>query len=172
MTPWGVARGNVLSTERLVLEPFDRALARDVVDGYQSDDWAEGFPTDGDIVVAGLILASDADVDPATPERPWGFWIIRRRVAEGDEIGAVIGGVGFMSAPKDGWVEIGYGLAPSARGAGLATEAVGAMCRVSERLGIRVWAGTESGNIPSEEVLVRCGFAPTSRTDLLSTWRR
>lgn len=164
-----VTREGALPTERLVLEPFDRAFAQAVVDGNRSADWAEGFPTDGDVVVAELILAADADVDPPTPANPWGFWIIRRRAAEG---GPVIGGVGFLRAPQEGWAEIGYGLVLSARGAGLATEALEAMCRVSERLGIRVSAGTESGNIASERVLARCGFTRSSRTGPLSTWRR
>lgn len=78
---------------------------------------------------------------------------------------AVVNGTRF-----DDWAE-GF-LTSSACGAGLATEAVNALCTVSERLGTRVWAGTESGNIASERVLVRCGFTRSSRTDRFSTWRR
>ena len=163
---------NVFSTERSIFEPFGAELARAVVDGEQSDDWAEDFPFEGDVVVAGLILAPESHVDPPTNDRPWGFWVIRRRVIDGDGSGALIGGVGFKGEPRDGWAEIGYGLVPSARGAGFAIEAVEAMCQASERLGIRVWAETEPGNIASERVLSRCGFTRTSLTDEISTWRR
>ena len=168
----GVTRGEVFSTERLVFEPFDAELARAIVDGDRSDDWAEDFPFDGDVVVAEMILAAESHVDAPTRDRPWGLWVIRLRVIDQDEVGSLIGGVGFRSAPRDGRVEIGYGLVPSARCFGFATEAVEAMCQASELLGVRVWAETESGNLASERVLVRCGFTRTSRTDELSVWSR
>jgi RimJ/RimL family protein N-acetyltransferase len=154
----------------LVFEPFAAELARAIVDGDRSDDWAEDFPFEGEVVVAGLILAAESHVEPPTRDRPWGFWVIRRRAVDEGVVGALIGGVGFKSAPRDGRAEIGYGLVPSARGFGFASEAVEAMCQASEQLGVRVWAETELGNIASERVLVRCGFTRTSRADEISIW--
>ena len=41
--------------------------------------------------------------------------------------GRAVGGIGFKGQPDGGCVEIGYGLAPSARGHGYAAEAVVAL---------------------------------------------
>lgn len=41
-----------------------------------------------------------------------------------DSEGKIVGGCGFKTAPDDGRVEVGYGVAPSARGRGAATAAL------------------------------------------------
>jgi RimJ/RimL family protein N-acetyltransferase len=60
----------------------------------------------------------------------------------------------------DGGVEIGYGLAPSARGRGLGTEAVGVLVAWAEQQpGVRrVAARVQVGNEPSRRLLRRLGF--------------
>ncbi len=60
-----------------------------------------------------------------TEEHPWlTYWLVVERTTQ---LG--IGFVGFKGTPEaSGESEIGYGLAPIARGRGYATEAVGALC--------------------------------------------
>ncbi len=75
--------------------------------------------------------------------------------------GRAIGDAGFHGPPKeDGELEIGYALVPSARGAGLASDAIRlliAWARVQPGVG-EVIARVEFGNAPSERLLRRLGF--------------
>ena len=54
--------------------------------------------------------------------RPFGHYRITRTAD-----GKAIGGIGFKGQPEDGRIEVGYGLAPSARGNGYAAEALAAL---------------------------------------------
>jgi RimJ/RimL family protein N-acetyltransferase len=68
-------------------------------------------------------------------------------------------GSAFKGQPEDGSVEIGYGLTPSGRGHGYATEAVIALLAVAADHGVsRVIADTTLDNIASQRTLVRAGF--------------
>jgi hypothetical protein len=72
-------------------------------------------------------------------------WITR--LAEG----RAIGGLGFKGQPDGGCVEIGYGLASSARGHGCAAEAVIPLLTVAADHGLsRVIADTTLDNIASQ----------------------
>ena len=73
----------------------------------------------------------------------------------------VVGDCGWMGGQDDnGDAEIGYGLAGSARGRGLGTEAVGVLATwVEQQPGVRrVTAEALIGNEPSRRVLERLGF--------------
>ena len=73
--------------------------------------------------------------------------------------GGPVGGIGFKGQPDGGCVEIGYGLAPSARGHGYAAEAVIALLTVAADHGLsRVIADTTLDNIASQRTLIRAGF--------------
>lgn len=75
--------------------------------------------------------------------------------------GAVVGDCGWFGPPDDaGEVEIGYGLAASARGQGLGTEAVAVLAAWAEQQpGVRlVTAEVLPGNEPSLRLLARLGF--------------
>jgi hypothetical protein len=73
--------------------------------------------------------------------------------------GRAVGGIGFKGQPDGGCVEIGYGLAPSARGHGCAAEAVIALVTVAADHGlVRVIADTTLDNIASQRTLIRAGF--------------
>jgi len=74
--------------------------------------------------------------------------------------GLVIGDIGFHTPPQDGSVEVGFGLAPSARGAGHASEALGLLVGWAARqAGVReIVARTLTDNAPSKGVLARAGF--------------
>jgi ribosomal-protein-alanine N-acetyltransferase len=74
----------------------------------------------------------------------------------------VIGGCGFKDAPRDGRVEIGYGVAPSCRGRGAATAAVGLLLRLAFGRGVReVFAEVTPDNLASASVVRKLGFVGT-----------
>ena len=73
---------------------------------------------------------------------------------------AILGGCTFKSAPIEGRVEIGYGVAPSHRGRGVATAAVTRLLHLAAASGIvrQVIAHVLPGNFASAAVLSRLGF--------------
>lgn len=89
------------------------------------------------------------------------FWLL---VREQDRV--VVGSADFKTPPNQlGEVEIGYGLGKNFEGNGYMTEAVKAICDwVLTQEGIsHVVAETEPDNMPSQNVLIRCGFAQTKQ---------
>ena len=140
-------------TSRLQLHAIDvaegeRILARRAA---PADAWADDFPFEGDIGAVGGFLRATAALGE---QRPFGFYRITR-ISDG----RAIGGIGFKGQPDGGCAEIGYGLAPSARGHGYAAEAVVALLRVAADLGlVKVIADTTLDNIASQRTLVRAGF--------------
>jgi [ribosomal protein S5]-alanine N-acetyltransferase len=78
-----------------------------------------------------------------------------------------IGSGGFKGAPKDRVVEIGYGVAPSWRRKGLATEAVIALAHFAfsrDDIDVVV-AQTLKSNIASQRVLQKADFTQTDTKD-------
>jgi ribosomal-protein-alanine N-acetyltransferase len=140
----------LLRTARLDLHSLTAQEWSAVADGR----WvrrAPDYPTEGDLVVAALMVSGD------WPNDDWGPLQIRLR--EGD---LAIGGVGCKGAPDEARrVEIGYGLAESVRGRGFATEALLGLIDWLRDQGVReVLAECDPGNAASIAVLRRCGFAP------------
>ena len=75
------------------------------------------------------------------------------------DTGVAVGGIRFIHPPEAGEVEVGYGLAESARGRGLATEALRAMTALAAQHGVAVMvAVTSVDNVASQRVLERAGF--------------
>ncbi|GMA20396.1 GNAT family N-acetyltransferase [Arsenicicoccus piscis] len=148
-----------LTTERLTLRPATEAEATRIVDRTPAatDRWAADFPFEGDVVGATMFLRASKDDGE---QQPFGFYVIERRAD-----GRAIGGIGFKGRPRDGVVEIGYGLAPSARGAGYAAEAVGALIDLAREHGlVRVVADTAQDNIASQRTLARAGLIRADET--------
>ena len=141
-----------LVTERLVLRRLTLDEARAVV-ALDRDDrrWAADYPTEGDLVVAGIAVEAGDHYDET------GDFGVYQVVAR--DTGEVVGGIGFIHPPEDGAVEVGYGLAESARGRGFATESLQAVAARASQLGATtVVAMTAVDNIPSQRVLERLGF--------------
>jgi RimJ/RimL family protein N-acetyltransferase len=140
-------------TTRLLLHPIDVAEGERIVarTAGPDDSWAPDFPFEGDVgAVGGFLRATAASGE----QRPFGFYRITR-LADG----RAIGGIGFKGQPVDGCVEIGYGLAPSARGEGYAAEAAVAVLAVAAEHGLsKVIADTTLDNIASQRTLSRAGF--------------
>ncbi len=151
-------------TEHLALRPLTGDEASAVVAGNREGRaWASDYPIEGDIVVSRLLLLA-----PELPPTDFGTYQV---VMSDTRI--VVGGVGFKGSPRDGVVEVGYGLAPSARGSGLATEAVrGLLTRARSHPEIvAVEADTDPGNEASQRVLLRAGFERVVARDGLPLFR-
>lgn len=147
-----------IATARLDLIPLDEDARAAIREGRgEGRAWADGYPTPGDLDVANL---------PAAPE-PWTQYAIVERAS-----GLTVGGAGFHREPIDGAVEIGYGLAPLARGRGIATEAVRAIVEVARAHGVTaILAETDDGNLASERVLERTGFERVGLEGGVTRWR-
>jgi RimJ/RimL family protein N-acetyltransferase len=140
-------------TPRLDLHAIDVAEAKRIVARSlgPGDAWADDYPFEGDVgAIGGFLRATAAHGE----QRPFGYYRITR-LADG----RAIGGLGFKGRPEGGCAEIGYGLAPSARGHGYAAEAVIALLTVAADHGLsRVIADTTLDNIASQRTLIRAGF--------------
>ena len=152
-----------LRTERLILHPTDVAEAGRIVARWPGpeDRWAPDFPFEGDVIgVTAYLQAVALHGD----QHPFGHYRITRA-----EDGLAIGGIGFKGQPQGGSVEIGFGLAPSARGHGYAAEAARALVSLAREHGLsRVVADTAPDNIASQRTLERAGFTRSGRSgDLL-----
>jgi RimJ/RimL family protein N-acetyltransferase len=121
--------------------------------------WEPGYPTDGDVIAARRFLGTCASTgDP----QPFGNYEIRRR-----EDGQAIGGVGFHGPPDEtGSVTIGYGLIPSARGKGYASEALRRLLLLARARGVtRVKGDTDHDNIASQHVMTAAGMQPAGEDE-------
>ena len=142
-----------IESERLVLVPFTRSEAEAVLSGGRRSTWSAGYPTEGDLEIARMVVRSP--VDP-TPQPGFGPFTILER-----DSGMAIGGAGFMGPPDpEGAIELGYGVAPEWRGHGLATEAVVGLLEFawSQPEVKKVLAATDLTNAASARVLEKAGL--------------
>ena len=146
---------NAIITKRLLLVQLEVEDAVALVDGRRPDgrQWAAGYPDDGALVSAGLVLTA---AQGGRDLGPFGTYQIIRR-----EDGAVIGACGFQGPPDDmGAVRVGYGLAESARRQGYATEALRGLLRwAAAQDGLTAVLGdTTRTNVRSQKVMTRAGM--------------
>ena len=118
-----------------------------LLDASADETWQ---PLPGFVLEMMLSRASEADENG----RRWpAFYMIERAER------VLIGGVGFKGLPRQGEVEIGYGLAPARWNRGYASEAVAALCERAFGRGIvRICAGVDGDNAASARVLRKNGF--------------
>lgn len=110
-------------------------------------DWS-GFP---EAVPAALSAARERSQDL------WGTYLFL------DDDGALVGIGGFKGPPTDDVVEIGYAVAPSRQGRGIATAAVQDLLARAAREGVGiVIAFTLAGGNPSTRVLEKAEFVRTT----------
>ncbi|MFI6522206.1 GNAT family N-acetyltransferase [Spirillospora sp. NPDC050679] len=138
-----------LITDRLVLRTWTPGEARAATAGTRSPRWAEDFPAEGDLVIAGLLAAN--------PD--WLGEYGHRQIIERDG-GLVVGSLGLFWPPSGGELELGYGVVASRRGRGYATEAARALTEFAFTApGVHtVFANVELSNPPSVRVLEKAGF--------------
>ena len=131
----------VLHTERLTLRPLTAQLAQTLLSTPSVE-----FPTADDVLVLQGVVASGSDA---------------HSVHVLEQQGRAIGTAGIAGGlSPDGDQELGYGLVPDARGQGLGTEAVGALCAYLEQAPgvLRLTAEVLPGNASSLRLLRRLGF--------------
>jgi RimJ/RimL family protein N-acetyltransferase len=139
------------------IEPIaaERALALLAGRPEPSIGWAPGFPLPP---LLGFLRRATDGADGTASLGPFAAYMIVRRAD-----GLAVGDIGFHGPPdEDGEVEIGYALAPCARGAGLATESVALLARWAlAQPGVSaVSARVTPANHASVRVLERLGFLP------------
>jgi GNAT superfamily N-acetyltransferase len=148
------ARSSLVSA-RLIMRPLPWDAVRAISAGSRLDDWAADYPSEGDVIIAGLLHdVGPAVADPA--DQAWGHRQVVERAS-----GLVVGGIGFFGPPRESEeVEVGYGIVPSRQGRGYATEAVQAMVAMAwaDPRVTAVVAGTDPGNLASQRVLGKAGF--------------
>ena len=162
-----------IKTERLILHPLTPdelhlwaedmpALEKKLNVSYRAEPM-EGFFLD--------IVRGQADITDGDPENYiWHtFWLIIR---ESDRV--AVGSADFKDVPDGkGETEIGYGLGAEFEHNGYMTETVSAMCAwAKDQPGVRaVIAETETDNLQSQRILIRCGFEEYDRGETL-WWRK
>jgi ribosomal-protein-alanine N-acetyltransferase len=146
-----------LITTRLQLPLMGAGTVRALVAGRRLPEWAEDFPAEGDVDIAGVLAREGVPVGPDAVFGP--RLVIERSTRE------VIGTVGFFGPPRDGLVEIGYGIVPSRQRQGYATEAARALIELAlAQPGVsEIVAHAEPGNAASIRVLERNGLTYAGR---------
>ena len=150
-----------LETPRLRLEACSLELAealladRNRAEAILRAALPQAWPDDE---LAGLlpIYAAQLRDDPST--LGFGVWIAIERERE-----VVVGSAGFVGPPKEGALELGYGIHPDHRNAGYATEAASALVRwaLEQDAVEEVWAECERTNAPSVRVLEKLELQQT-----------
>lgn len=148
-----------------MLDVISPELARRIVarDEQPGDDWHPEYPFADELDPLRSLGAA------SSPDPVFTMYLIRRR-----SDGSAVGGIGFFGPPDGtGTVEFGYGLVPSARGAGLATEAVELALQHAADNGARsAGADTDIANVASQRVLEKNGFVEVRRSAALVYYRR
>jgi GNAT superfamily N-acetyltransferase len=138
----------------VTLRPVTRHFAQGVLDGGPvTRTFEEGSLHDRIPQAMGIAIR---DIDSGAAAVLPTVWLIVRRAN-----GRIIGDLGTHGPPDgEGCVEIGYSLAPSARGQGIGTAAVAAFVRrLAKEPGIRrVTTVTGAQNPASRRLLERQGF--------------
>jgi ribosomal-protein-alanine N-acetyltransferase len=145
-----------LLSARLIVRPLPWDAVRAISGGSRLDDWAADYPSEGDVIIAGLLQDAGAAGVADSADQAWGHRQVVERAS-----GLVVGGIGFFGPPRDsGQVEVGYGIVPSRQGRGYATEALQAMLAMAwaDPRVMAVVAGTDPGNAASQRVLENAGF--------------
>lgn len=139
-----------LSSDQLRLLAYDiKALEKELNINYRAEP-VEGHFSD---IIKKQIAVTEND------EKNFlfhSFWLIVRKSDR-----TVVGSSDFKNIPDEkGEVEIGYGLGKEFEHNGYMTETVKAMCRwaLNQSDVKHVIAETETYNLPSQNVLKRCGF--------------
>ena len=141
----------------MALRPVTRQIAQAVLDGGSiMHAFEEGASHDRLPQAMGFAVR---DIDSGAAAALPTVWLVVRRAD-----GRILGDLGTHGAPdREGCVEIGYSLAPSARGKGIGTVAVAALVRrLAAVPGIRgITAVTGAENTASRRLLERQGFKLT-----------
>lgn len=155
----------IIRSTRVVLESISPNLAQRITarEELPGDNWHAEYPL-ADELDPLRSLAKSTSQDPN-----FTLYLIRR-----SSDGQAVGGFGFFGPPDEqGRIEFGYGLVPSARGVGLATEAVTlAVSHAGQHGALVAAADTDLDNVASQRVLEKCGFIEVARDGSLVYFER
>jgi len=147
----------VIDAGSVMLQPVTRRMAREVLaGGLITHKFEQGSLHDRIPQAMGIAIR---DIDSGAAALVPTVWLVVRRAD-----GQILGDLGTHGPPdSEGSVEIGYSLAPSARGQGIGNAAVGALVsRLTAVPGIRrITAVTGAQNTASRRLLERQGFRIT-----------
>ncbi|MER7109808.1 GNAT family N-acetyltransferase [Streptomyces sp. NPDC000229] len=151
-----------LITDRLVLRTWSPGELTAVLGDSRPPHWAEDFPAEGDRVIAGFI-----------GEHPGSLGAYGQRQIIERTGGLVVGSIGLFRPPADGALEVGYGVVPSRRGRGYASEATRAMAAHGlSAPGVHtVCATVELSNPASVRVLEKAGLERWSEDGTTARFR-
>lgn len=122
----------MLQTRRLTLVPLSVEEAHAILDGRRAEHYADGYPSDGTLVAAAIVVKTGGELTP------WGMYQARVRAT-----GRVVAGLGFIDPPDaDGEVHIGFSETEEARADGYTAEAVEALIGFAREQGMTVVAET------------------------------
>jgi RimJ/RimL family protein N-acetyltransferase len=153
-----VARGiirDAILTPRLRLVALSLGDAAAMVNGHHPEGarWSPGYPTDGTLVAAGIVVTAEAEGRGAGP------WVTYQMVRRSDAM--VLGDCGFIGPPDSrGWVHVGYGVAWPERDQGYATEALRGLIEWARGRPevTKVLADAACTNLPSIRVMENAGM--------------
>jgi RimJ/RimL family protein N-acetyltransferase len=143
---------NVIAGAQVTLRELTTEQAAELLShGTPEAGWAPGYP------FSGTQSAASSLVDRAPDQLRPGFGMYQ--IVRNDD-SLVVGDIGFRAPPAEGSVEVGFGLIQSARGMGLAKDALRTLTSWAlEQDGVdRITAKTTKVNLPSRAVLESCGF--------------
>lgn len=146
----------------LTIDLATRAVAKRVTrarrDPKADPPWADGYPMEGDKRACLAYLRQLPVLGGPTRSNPFGYYQVLLA-------GEVVGGIGFHGPPRDGMVEVGYGVVPSVRNRGVATAALRLVLeRASGFADVRRVCGrTTPDNVASQKVMLAVGMAPSGR---------
>jgi RimJ/RimL family protein N-acetyltransferase len=140
--------------ELVTLRPITPHEASDIAAGNRPlEGWSEDFPGEGDVIAARYTQGE------STVAEPWrSSWLILVD-------GLASGTVGFKGGPVERRLEVGYGVAPSRRGQGVATAALSQLLAMVDGRDMTIRAETAAWNVASQRVLRRLGFEEITRRD-------
>ena len=143
----------LVALERITPELARRILAREERSG---DNWHTVYPLVDELDPHRSLAASTDSGSEFT------MYLVRQL-----STGLAVGRFEFSGPPDEhGRVEFGYGLVPSARGRGLATEAVQIGLQHAARHGARLAAAsTSTTNFASRRVLAKAGLVEVGRNE-------
>lgn len=150
----------MLRTERLTLIPAQPNHLESLIAGQTTLDGFYGNVAEGYLEFPGILEHSLEQLQAGKAEPEWWTYLFIYRDDE-----TLVGLGGYKGAPgSDGVVEIGYGIAPTYRNRGLATEAIQALVQHAfgdERTRM-VIAHTLARSNPSTRALTKCGLLPVT----------
>lgn len=122
--------------------------------------WAPGYPLEGD-TRACVVYVSQLPIEGGSgAANEFGYY----QILEG---GVVVGGIGFHGPPREGIVEVGYGVVPGVRGRGVATRALLCMAELARSTGrvSRMIGRTTPDNVASQRVMKAVGMRQSGRDE-------